>query len=339
VTHDRPPGLGTLVAKSLLFLAPLIAVAISYFVFDPFKVLYAYDDYYEEHVELDRDVVSSQIYLRNRTTIGYDSFIFGSSRSLAFRTREWKPYIHDGVPFHFDASSETIFGLWTKLRFLDASGSAIKNALLVVDASTFPIVGDSSDRGHLFIKDPRISGRSRLQFQLTFFKDYFKSGFFIMYLDYQMFGVVRPYMRGVFSETLSSADRVTNDVELSGLDERDADPEKYYRDHQGLFYSRAGTEHWNAPITIREPQLSMLKDMQRIFLKHHTRYKIIISPLYDQVYFNRTDLALLKSLFGPQNVCDYSGVNAYTSDVHNYVETSHFVPSVARDLLRDCYSD
>jgi hypothetical protein len=340
VTHARPPGLGTFFAKSLLFLTPLIAVSVSYFVLDPFKVLYAYDDYYaENHIETDRDFVSTEIYLRNRAMVGYDSFIFGSSRSLAFRSREWKPYIDAGVPFHFDASAETLYGLWTKLAFLDASGAPIRNALVVVDASTFPILSDSSERGHLYIKDPRVSGRSPLQFQLTFFKDYFKGGFFIMYLDYRLFGVVRPYMRGVVSATASAADPITNDSELEGLAERDADPEKYYHDHEDLFYSRDGREHWNAPRTIGEGQLSMLEDIRRIFLKHQTRYKIIINPLYDQVYFNRQDLASLQSLFGPQNVCDYSGVNSYTSDVRNYVETSHFIPSVARHLLKDCYSD
>jgi len=159
-----------------------------------------------------------------------------------------------------------------------------------------------------------------------------------MYLDYRLFGVVRPYMRGVVSPTASAADPVTNDSELEGLAERDADPEKYYHDHEDLFYSR-GLEHWNAPRTIGQGQLSMLEDIRRIFLKHQTRYKIIINPLYDQVYFNRQDLAALQSLFGPQNVCDFSGVNSYTSDVHNYVETSHFIPSVARHLLKDCYSD
>jgi hypothetical protein len=37
----------------------------------------------------------------------------------------------------------------------------------------------------------------------------------------------------------------------------------------------------------------MLKNIKDIFAKHHTNYKIVVSPLYDQIQMNPNDLDLL----------------------------------------------
>src|SRR6185295_20129270 len=73
--------------NAFLVCIPLIAAVGSFVVFDPFQVVWPREDFYVNcRVEPNRDWVSMQVYLRNVAREGYDSFIFGSSRSGAFST-------------------------------------------------------------------------------------------------------------------------------------------------------------------------------------------------------------------------------------------------------------
>jgi hypothetical protein len=57
-----------------IFLIPYLFVLISYFLFDPFKVLYSYEDYYiNSSVDHNRDFISTELYLKHKYQ--YDSFI------------------------------------------------------------------------------------------------------------------------------------------------------------------------------------------------------------------------------------------------------------------------
>ena len=68
-----------------LFGLPLVVSAAPYFVFDPFKVLYRYDSYYrpDDRVMLNRDFVSTEIFLQTNPARHYESFVFGSSLERA----------------------------------------------------------------------------------------------------------------------------------------------------------------------------------------------------------------------------------------------------------------
>ena len=97
----------------------------------------------------------------------------GNSRSLYYRVDSWKNFI--GEPafkrYHFDASGETLYGLEMKLRFLAGQNARIRHCLILLDFYTLQHIKNSE--GHLFIKDPRISGESRLAFQAAFLKSFF----------------------------------------------------------------------------------------------------------------------------------------------------------------------
>lgn len=87
-----------------------------------------------------------------------------------------------------------------------------------------------------------------------------------------------------------------------------------------------------------EEKIRSIKEMKRILAKHRTDYKIIISPLYDQVKINPTDLQFLRTVFGNDNVYDFSGVNKYTSDYHNYYEDSHYRKEIASEIMHYIYN-
>ena len=96
--------------KFLLFILPFIISILPFFIFDPFRILYRYDNYFEGNFVMpNRDYVSSEVFLKNKSTYSYDSFIFGSSRTMGFKTKSWKQYFPNSVsPFVFDGLNESM---------------------------------------------------------------------------------------------------------------------------------------------------------------------------------------------------------------------------------------
>ena len=77
--------------------------------------------------------------------------------------------------------------------------------------------------------------------------------------------------------------------------------------------------------------------MRDVFRRKGTNCHVVVSPLYDQVRLNPSDLAALEDIFGAERVHDYSGVNAITADRHNYYEPYHYRPTVARHIMQEIY--
>ena len=323
--------------KLFFFSLPFIAISSVYFAADPFKVLHKYDDYYVNcYIEPCRDYVSTELYLKNRGTMHYDSFVFGSSRSKCFECRDWKKTDNDAVCFHFDASTENLYGIWAKVKLIDAQNDALRRALVILDRETFKSVEDIP--GHLFMKHPALSGRTPVSFHLAFFTAYFEKLFFVKFIDFSLFHHWHKYMGDVIYKEPIKNDPIFNDSEGGQPGTDQSDTEEYYIKMKDIFYPRDKVDHDSAEPVIDAKRIAMLKDMAAVFEKHHTRFKVIISPLYEQIYFNKQDLKTLQDIFGQENVLDYSGVNEFTADVHNYLETSHYKPKVAREILRRIYS-
>jgi hypothetical protein len=325
-----------LLFRSGILAAPLFAVVAAYFVLDPFKVLFPRSRYYDEtRFVLNRDFVSTEHFLRQDPARRYDAFIFGSSRSLAFHCADWQHHLaRDVRPFHFDAWSETLFGLWSKVRFLDGRGNALREALLVVDHET--LEATSNRHAHAVIKHPAVSGESKVEFHRTFFAAFFARAFFVKYLDWRVFGSYRPYMSNVLEPIRLRHLPDTNDLVFESAEEELARGEDaYYRAHASLFPERRPAE--SAPV-VGASQEAMLEELGQIFRRRGTRVKVIVSPLYDQLRLSNSDRASLERHFGAENVCDFSTVNAWTADKRNYYERSHYRPHVARAALAVAYA-
>ena len=332
-----------LLIKLLIFTFPVYTVVLFYFITDPFKVLYKYDAYYQNNrpwgIVLNKDFISVESFLQNRNKYHYDAYIFGNSRSMFYPAAQWRKFIGDSASvFHFDANSETLFGIYRKIRLIDSLHAPLKDALIILDQEVLKWTVNST--GHLFVKDYRLTDQSWLSFQLLFFKDFITSPKFIRAcLDYKVTGEIKPYM---FADRMLSRIRVgynprDNEVSFNNLEDsivRNA--QAYYSGKGEVFYARSSRPVFSDAVigTEQQAQLSAIRD---ILKKNNTRYRIVISPLYDQKRLAPEDLDALKRLFGPENVFDFSGINQFTADKTNYYENSHYRPQVAGEILRSIY--
>jgi hypothetical protein len=325
--------------KVLLVLTPLLLTIAVYAIYDPFDVLRHYDRYYtDSNIVYNRDYISTEIFLANYRKERYDSFIFGNSRTLAFQCGEWRRYIKAKGVFHFDASGESLYGIYKKIVFLDRQGVDLSNCLLLLDADTLMKVDNYSD--HLFIKHPKVSRESELAFQMEFLRAFMspRNCYFIAFLDYKMRNRVRPRFSKMFMQSSVRYDPITNDMFIVGLEDViERTGSKYYESKKDIFYKRDRKETGYTPQCIKATHKEYFTEIKKIFDKHNTNYRIIISPVYDQVYLNRIDLNYLENLFGNKYVFDFSGVNEYTDSVFNYYDNIHYRPFVGRKILETVY--
>ena len=325
-----------LVRFSLIGIILSLVLFSSYFYFDPFKVLRHYNDYSYSYVIPNRDYISTTMFMSNYKNKSYNSFILGSSRTLAFKPNSWRKYLSDNDnPFVFDASNESIYGIYTKLKYLDSTNVEIKNALIIL-CRDVSFNYTENHKGHLFIKHPATSGESNLAFQFEFFKAYLSPKFPFNFYSYKILGTYMPFMAGYIDRRKITFDTITNEINIIDQEtEITENPAEYYAKRRDLFYERIG-EKTDSIQGITNKHLFLLKEIRRILEKNNTNYKVVLSPLYDQTKFNPSDLLLLKIEFG-NNLYDFSGKNSFTDNKMNYYETNHYRPNIGDSILKRIY--
>ncbi len=317
--------------RIICFLIPFFVVCIVYFITDPFRVLYTYDDLYKGvYGGVNRDYVSTEKFLKNYDKEKYNSFIFGSSRTLAFKTNYWVKHLPAGAkPFVFDASRESIFGIYKKFVLLEKMHVPVKNALLIFcPDATF--IRDVNDFDIMYIKDPKISLESQLFFQYKFFEAYFTKFYFFNDIKNRL---LNPPPGNLW------ADPITNDLYLASFDKQiKEDSIGYYKNDEWKTIVLNKTIDTTKSIITPKAE-DMMKYILSVLKKNNTSYKIVISPLYNKLRFNVLDLVKIKNMFGAENVYDFSGSNDITNNNSNYYEQRHFKYFVGTRIMDKIYKN
>lgn len=308
-----------------------------YVYFDPFKVVRSYSNYSYPYVVPNKDYISTEMFLKNNSIQDYNSFIFGSSRTNAFRPSVWSNYLPiDSKPFVFDASKETIYGIYTKLKFLDSLKTTNLKNVLIILCRDYSFDFEKNSEGHLFIKHPITSKKNNIAFHFEFYKAYLDPKFLYCFYDYTLTKNYKSYMKGYIEFRKITYDTLTNETNIIDQEQEiTQNPNAYYAKRASVFYERVG-EKTDTIKRINKTNYFMLKEIKRILDKNKTNYKIVLSPLYEQIKFNSNDLFILKSIF-KNNIYDFSGKNYFTQKKINYYEASHYRPTVGDSILKIIY--
>jgi len=330
------------ILKVTIFLFILGLVFSPVILSDPFKVFRDYDNFYQNSmIGINREMVCFKLFARNNDKYHYDSFILGNSRSQAYKIESWENYLPEGsTGFHFDASGDGLYGIYNKLKYIDKSGNDISNALIILDDKAMNCV--SNKTGQLYISPPELSNESYIDYYLTFITASIDHEFLTAYVDYSIFNTYRPYMENIFCEPTrykSNSNNITGDYFYSADQWISEDKKGYYERliSKGIFYDR--TEKVSQNQEIKPEEIDLLQKIASILKKHNTDYRIVISPLYDQVPFNSERMDNLVKIFGSEHIFDYSGKNEFTESIYNYYEDSHYRPHVAEAIMREIYAE
>ncbi len=321
---------------------PLLIIVAVYFINDPFQVLRKKERFFPvdgvQYVSVNKDYASTEMFLMNYPQYHYDSYIFGSSRSMYYHVAEWQRHIHSDRIFHFDAYGESLYGIERKFQLLKRMKVPVKNALLILSADDgLDMVEDNEFTAR---KHPAITGQSAFIFQIKCFSDYMDPGFLKQYFRLLLTGTVqvRP-----FDNTLNILpthyEAKWNEVTFPLVDEDIArNRDSFYSARSHFFYDRDTAETWE-PQHIFEKQKRLFQNIHDILKENNTAYKVVISPLYCQRRMHKEDLAYLQQLFGAAHVYDFSGRNKFTASKYNYYEDSHYKPFIATAIMDSIYQN
>jgi hypothetical protein len=321
----------------LIGLVPILILLGLYCIYDPFSVVKEYNSYSNLNVIPNRDFISTETFLKNYKKEKYDSFIFGSSRTLAFRPSIWLNYMPaSSKPYAFDAFSETLFGIHGKIKLLDSLNVKINNCVIFIcQDNTFAYEGDS--KGHIFIKHPLISKTSNFDFQFTFLKSYFNPKFLLSYYFNKSTHLYFDFMGEYLESREILYDPITNETLMKSAEDLLArNPDMYYSRVNKYFYARKASTNDSLPV-INRIQEDYLKEIRKILKKNDTSIRIVISPLYNQKKLHPKDLTIIRKIFG-EDVYDFSGINQITKSRYNYYESSHFRPFIGDSIMKAIYN-
>lgn len=324
----------------LVFIAiPLILLVGLYLWTDPFRCIHAFD--IKDIDEVNREYLSTELFLRNNPTYHYNSFIFASSRGMALNTYQWKQYLPEGAqPFLFQAWSETVTGIEMKLCYLNEHNIPIDNALILIDIpGTFD--RNQISNGAMFIKHYVFTGESRAMYNI---KQYFN---FIqcpsLWARYTR-KAIRGEKETFFSDTISNDYDNTNSMMYM-----ECPPQDSLNNCSELTMTSfiEKVEHMRLkevvvsdPLII--PQLEQrLMHIRAIFDANHTDYHIIVTPAfcYTHPTLNPDDLEVLNRIFGEERVHDYTGENEWTIDYNNFLDPNHFGKCIGYRIIEDIYKN
>jgi hypothetical protein len=323
-----------LLKKIVILCAPFIFIAICYLLTDPYKKIWSYDRYLFDYMMLSRGDVSTRVYLKNKDKYHYNSFIFGSSRSCAHTSREWSRYLSAGdIPYSYGSFNEPLLGIYRKIALIDSLNEHIKNAIIIIDLDRTFL---KSCIHFLSYDHYLISGISKYEYYTTDFITYLNSpALLFKSIDYTLFHKQRKYMVGFVGMKEKDWDPVTNDW-YPDADET-IDTVAYYTNHKSVFYARPLQQRYEKK-QIDAFQLGILTKMSSVFKKHHTKCKLIVAPLYNQMKMDSTDLKVLQTVFGKENIYDYSGINEITNNMYNYCnDSAHYKPKVGKLIFKEIY--
>lgn len=317
------------------FLVPIIIVALSvigYFVFDPFKVLYPYDSY--SGTQTNRDYVTIETFKKRYSTQKYDSFMFGSSRLMGYDINSWHKHLgSDTSPYKMEGFSENIYGIYSKLKYLDSHSIPIKNALIILDVDG-TLASDLPQVGYMYRKHPETTNDSWFSFHKEQFLTYFNANMILRYFLFKVCNLRNNFVFKYYNENTSKIDSITNNLSLPHMEY--AIQHNPYFFEGPVFYDRKA-EVTTMPRQITESIYEKLQYIADVFHREQTKFKIIIGPIYGQEVYAEEDLKDLRNIFGEENIYDFSGKNTLTEDKHNYYENFHYRPIVGDSIMNYIY--
>jgi hypothetical protein len=238
--------------------------------------------------------------------------------------------------FPYGAWNDSIDGTYERLTLVDSLSNKIDYALIIIDVdNSFIDRGPQPLSGDHYL----ISKKTIPEYYLMGALNYYRNPLMVLSsIDYSLFHRKRGYMKNFIGMGKSDIDPITNDFDVNSEKKLLDDSVNYFKKLLPAFYKRPDEQRY-AKKEINAGKINMLKKIKEIFDKRHTKYKLIISPLYDQIKLNSSDLNVLNEIFGKENVYDYAGISTKTNNIYNYTGNTHFRKKLGSILLKEVYNN
>lgn len=322
----------------LFFGVPLLLLLGLYLWTDPFRTLHAFDIHDVNTVN--REYVSTELYLRNKDRYHYNAYVFGSSQASGLNTYTWKMYLPDSAStFLFQAWGENITGVKQKIEWLDANGAKIDHALIMIDMPGF-FEKEQIHQDAISVKHYTLSGEPEWLYHA---REYYN----FLQRPSSWLSNVKLKLHG-YKETIT-ADSITNDWFADNAHNYEAIPKQdslsqcTEQTRRNFFLRNANVLEDDvkmAHAVIDSSFIPTLQAIRAVFDKQQTEYYIIVTPIYRYTnpYMNPKDLKVLQDVFGEKRVYDFTTRKEYTNDYNDFFDPVHFGTRLGWFMLREIYT-
>lgn len=329
----------TFLLKIAILFLPLLLMASTYFVWDPFMVLKQYNRYDMADTYLNESYVGWKTYSTYKDSLKYDSFILGNSCTMGIHTQDWEKHLNGGKAIRFFDNLERLGGVANKLEVLDKDGATIKNIIIALDPSA--LQHHSPNTTFMHILPPETSEMSNFQFQLKMLQGYLSPNVMVPYLYYKITGEITPYMEKnciITKHKLREA-YTNNGFHPMGQTMKEQG-DKFWDSEEWLRFDKMSKEVSYSRQYIFNDQIKELLKIKQISDKHRADLKFIINPQYhDYVKLNVEDLKTMQDIFGKNVVFDLTGDEEFVGNKYDYYDYSHYRPQLGVQILKHIYCD
>lgn len=330
-------------AKSALFAGtPIIVLSAIYFITDPFCVMKPFSlEYFDD---ANRDYTSVELFMMNKDSHHYNSFVFGSCGLGGINSYHWQSKLNEGdEQFVFQSWGETLTGIEDKIVWLHENNIPIDNALIMIDIpSSFS--PDQLSSKAVLMHDPKMSSGSTWKWHWDMYFNFMqKPSFWVESIQKWYNREYRGDMPEVTFDTLTNDQFARKDTEFLVMPPQDSMRKATPRLLNVLAYK---IEHSSEKQSVSEPLIdsvfvNQLRHIKNIFHESGTDYRVFIKPgvVYVASRINDEDLSVLYSIFGEDKVFDYSGDNEISRDLNHFRDSEHYGLSAGWMMVEEMYEN
>ncbi len=301
---------------SVIF-AYLVAVAVINVVVDPFYIFRT--PFFKVQAQINDRYAKIEFL---KTAKGrFDSYIMGSSRMFLTRPDVVEKYIPEGKFYNLATIFGTMYEHLLHVKYFIQHGYPVKNLYIGLDADMYFTVKTHDDKDLLLKLHPEVTNKN-------------PTDFYWSYLSSLPKGDLRRKLRVNVNKKAGSKYEIEKDGGLAVGSET--------RDNQVFFETPIPFDKLRIKDDRLRANLEALRELVALCGKHHINLILFITPYHQNLmdrFVEEDYLTFLRDLSEITAFWDFSGYNSITTDNKNYLDHSHYKPSVSRLIAARIFND
>lgn len=297
--------------------AYLIVVLVINIIVDPFYIFQT--PFFKEQAQINDRYAKIQFLKENNQR--FNSYMMGSSRMFLTYPEVIEKYI-PGTKFY---NLATIFGTMHEhllhIKYFLDNGYPVKNLYIGLDMDMYAIAALHNQNDFLLRLHPHVLKKDPIAF----------------YWSYMNTLPRRDLLRKLrvnFKKRASSKYQIDKDGTLALRSEG--------KNPQVFFERPLSSEKLKIKNEKMVENLNALKELVELCNKHHINLILFTTPYHKELmdrFMEEDYMTLLRDLSEVSPYWDFSGYNSVTTDNKNYLDHSHYKPSVSRLIAARIFSD
>jgi hypothetical protein len=298
-------------------LANLAAVALINIVVDPFYIFRT--PFLKEQAQINDRYAKLEFLKKEKER--FNSYFLGSSRMFLTHPEMIEKYVSEAKFYNLATIFGTMYEHFLHVKYFIQHGYAVKNLYIGLDADMYFTVKIDDDKDLLLKLHPEVTNKNLTDFYWS-------------YLSSLPKGDLRRKLRVNFGKKVGYKYEIEKD---GGLTMGSETAENQFFSETPILFDRLRIKNGRL-----RTNLEALRELVALCGEHHINLILFITPYHQDLmdrFVEEDYLTFLRDLSEITAFWDFSGYNSITTDNKNYLDRSHYKPSVSRLIAARIFND